>query len=140
MKAKMLSRFNALIALLMGILGFSVTGCAKKYGVPHAELEVSGTVTNQADERLEQMRVTVKQDGRQVLPKTYTNESGRYLEQGYVNVPQSTVDIIVEDPSGIYAPDSIRLAVSYEKTKESKKDEWNRGKATVQQDFQLKKK
>ena len=111
-----------------------------EYGAPYAELEVSGIVTNQEDQRLEDMRVTVKQEGHQTLPRTYTNQEGWYEEQGYIDLPRPTVDIIVEDPSGVYAPDSVRLEVTYDKTKVSKKDHWNEGKATVRQDFKLKKK
>ena len=139
MKARILTRFNALLTFLLGLFGFGMTACLVKYGVPHAELDVSGTITNQKEERLEEICVTIKQEGNQVLPRTYTNEMGRYKEQGNIHMPQSTIDIIVEDPSGVYAPDSIRLAVTYDKSKVDRRDDWNRGKATIEQNFQLKK-
>jgi len=37
MKARMLTRVNALIVFLIGLLGIGTTGCAKKYGVPYFE-------------------------------------------------------------------------------------------------------
>lgn len=140
MKTKFLTFFNALLTFCLTLLGFSSCNFMAEYGVPYAELEVSGIVTNQENQRLEEMRVTVKQEGRQALPRTNTNQEGWYEEQGNIAVPRRTVDIIVEDPSGVYAPDSVRLEVTYDKTKVSKNDHWNEGKATVRQDFKLKKK
>lgn len=140
MKAKLLTSINSLLVFLLGVLGFSSCNYMVKYGVPHAELEVSGMVTNQEEQRLEDMRVTVKQEGRQALPRTYTNQAGWYEEHGYIDVPRNTVDIIVEDPSGVYASDSIHLEITYDKKDVSKSDDWNEGKATVRQDFKLKKK
>ena len=140
MKAKLLTSINSLLVFLLGVLGFSSCNYMAKYGVPHAELEVSGMVTNQEEQRLEDMRVTVKQEGRQALPRTYTNQAGWYEEHGYIDVPRNTVDIIVEDPSGVYASDSIHLEITYDKKDVSKNDDWNEGKATVRQDFKLKKK
>ena len=140
MKAKLLTSINSLLVFLLGVLGFSSCNYMAKYGVPHAELEVSGMVTNQEEQRLEDMRVTVKQEGRQALPRTYTNQAGWYEEHGYIDVPRNTVDIIVEDPSGVYASDSIHLEITYDKKDVSKSDDWNEGKATVRQDFKLKKK
>lgn len=140
MKVKLLTSINSLLVFLLGVLGFSSCNYMAKYGVPHAELEVSGMVTNQEEQRLEDMRVTVKQEGRQALPRTYTNQAGWYEEHGYIDVPRNTVDIIVEDPSGVYASDSIHLEITYDKKDVSKSDDWNEGKATVRQDFKLKKK
>ena len=140
MKAKLLTSINSLLVFLLGVLGFSSCNYMAKYGVPHAELEVSGMVTNQEEQRLEDMRVTVKQEGRQALPRTYTNQAGWYEEHGYIDVPRNTVDIIVEDPSGVYASDSVHLEITYDKKDVSKSDDWNEGKATVRQDFKLKKK
>ena len=140
MKAKLLTSIDSLLVFLLGVLGFSSCNYMAKYGVPHAELEVSGMVTNQEEQRLEDMRVTVKQEGRQTLPRTYTNQAGWYEEHGYIDVPRNTVDIIVEDPSGVYASDSIHLEITYDKKDVSKNDDWNEGKATVRQDFKLKKK
>ena len=39
MKARMLTRVNALIVFLIGLLGIGMTGCfqSKKYGVPYYE-------------------------------------------------------------------------------------------------------
>lgn len=140
MKTKLLSRINALFVFLLGILGFTSCELRTKYGVPYAEIEVSGVVTDQENERLEDIRITVKQEGHQVLPRTYTNQAGWFDENGNIELPTNTVDIIVDDPSGVYAPDSIRLNITYDATKESKKNSWNQGKATIRQDFQLKKK
>lgn len=140
MKAKLLTSINSLLVFLLGVLGFSSCNFMAKYGVPHAELEVSGMVTNQEEQRLEDMRVTVKQEGRQTLPRTYTNQTGWYEEHGYIDVPRNTVDIIVEDPSGVYASDSVHLEITYDKKDVSKNDDWNEGKATVRRDFKLKKK
>ena len=140
MTTKLLTSVNSFLFFVLGALGFSSCNFMAKYGVPYAELEVTGVVTDQEEKCLEDMRITVKQCGYQVLPRTYTNQAGWYKESGDVGALRDSVDIIVEDPSGVYAPDSARLPFILDKSKVSKNDPWNEGKATVRQDFKLKKK
>lgn len=144
MKAKVLNSINALMVMLLAALGFNSCIGEMKYGVQYATLEVSGTVTDSAAQPLEAMRVTVKHHEekweQQMLPRTYTNELGVYNEKNEYAFPYRTLDIIVEDPSGVYERDSVRVEVTYDRKGASKDDDWWEGNAHVQQDFQLKKK
>ena len=69
MKAKILTKINAVIAFLLGVLGFSSCewGMKKygvppddilsKYGTPYAMLEAKGTVTNEQNAPVKSARV-----------------------------------------------------------------------------------
>jgi len=110
-----------------------------EYGCPHATLEVSGTIIDESNQPVENIQVRVKDNGRQIMQDAYSGEEGRYSEQGHI-FPVSTVDLIVTDTAGVYAGDSVRVEVTYDKSHVAKGDHWNEGDAVIQYDFQLKKK
>lgn len=147
MKARILSRVNAFIAFLLGILGFGITGCVKKYGVPddhyliaeygcpYAALEVKGKVTDENLQPLENIRVVTRYQAS--IMETYTDGDGNY-QSGKVEIfPVDSVDIIATDTSGIYPSDSVRVPVTYEHSHKADNN-WDAGEGTVYQDFQLK--
>jgi len=149
MKAKILTRFNALLTFLLGLLGFGLTDCAKKYGVPveygvpHATLEVNGKVTGEDAEPLENIRVVANykfQDSKESLfEDVFTDENGNYQIGRIVIMPRDSIDIIATDTSGVYDADSVRVGVTYDRSNVSEGDRWNKGAGVVYHDFQLKK-
>ena len=145
MKTTFRSGINTLIALVLGLFGFGCSACLCKYGVPHGDIDVSGTVTDQESKQpIENIRITIKSDERSdepVFPVTYTETDGGY--HAYENRhgwPFSQLKIVAEDTSGVYGADSTIVNVQYKENAHSLGDSWNKGKASVRQDFQLKKK
>ena len=143
MKAKLLTGINAVIAALLGMLG--ITGCENKgddnlcmYGVPTATLDLSGAVTDEEHQSLENIRVAVHVDGSQPFRDTlYTTEDGMFTREYDFFPGIEYVDIIVEDTTGVYEKDSVRVTnLKFE----GGDGNWNQGTATVQHDFELKKK
>lgn len=146
MKRKVLTGINALIALLLGILGLN--GCFRvEYGTPHATFEAAGTITDEDNKPLENIRVTLKdryrpnRDYRRTFPAVYTDDGGEYVIGPYNDFfPKDSMDIIVTDTTGVYASDSVSVKVDYDRSKVKWGDNWNSGAGYVHQDFQLKKK
>ena len=157
MKAKVLTRINALLALLLSVLGFN--GCffrvkygvdpnpgpIAEYGCPHAQFEVTGVVTDEHNAPLENVEIIVKEMGntytpREYLQKVYTDEQGTYLYTSDYLFPMDSMDIIATDTAGIYQEDSVRVKVDYDRSGVAPEDHWNAGVGIVYQDFQLKKK
>lgn len=143
MKTKILSLLNVLLTFVLGLLGFQSCDVAKKYGpgpeveygAPYAEYDVSGTITDEEEKPLKNMQIKLKENGVPIAPETYSGEDGKYAlrEEGF---PMNRVDVVVSDTAGVYESDSVNVAVSFE----GGTDGWNAGKATIQHDFQLKKK
>lgn len=151
MKARMLNRINAFITFVIGLLGFGMTGCVKKYGspeppiiaeygCPYATLEVKGKVTDEESQPIENIRVVTHSRYTDDAMETYTDENGNYQFDQTSVFPVDSVDIIATDTAGIYASDSVRVGVSYDRTGVSKEDHWNSGEGSAYHDFQLKKK
>lgn len=146
MRRTILTSINAVIALLLGLLGLN--GCWRaEYGTPHATFEAVGTITDEANKPVENIQVTLKdryrpnRDQRRTFPAVYTDDGGEYVIGPYNGFfPNDSMDIIVTDTSGIYAPDSVSVKVDYDRSKVAWGDNWNKGAGYVHQDFRLKKK
>ena len=146
MKAKFLTRVNALISLILGLFGFGCVSCVEygvpvplaEYGSPYATFEAQGKVTDENARPVEKIRVRIKNRLGTEYPEIYTNENGEYntgmLEGVY---PPDSVDIVVTDITGNYASDSVRVKVNYDRSNVSKSDHWNEGVGSVYQDFRL---
>lgn len=153
MKAKVLTRINALIALLLSVLGFNSCnwgmkygpdpGLMAEYGCPYATFEATGSVTDENAQPVANIHVRVKNKrGNDFYRDTYTGENGEYavyMGRGEFFPPDS-VDVIVTDTADVYAPDSARVEVSYDRSEVSPTDHWNEGKGAIHQDFRLHKK
>ena len=147
MKTKILTGINALIALLLGVLGMGchVPEIITEYGCPHATLDMSGIVTNQESKPLENIQVSLRngdQDEslyRESEPIAYTEQDGNYSVTLDGIFPITSMMVIAKDTTGVYAPDSALVELKYDNSQVSASDHWNRGTATVKQDFQLKK-
>ena len=137
MKAGLLKGINALIAFLLGVLGFTSCEPKLKYGMPYAELEATGKVTNERNEPVRSARVTLKnvpsRDG-------YTDAEGIYSICVTNHFPVDSLSILVSDTDGVYQPDSVRLKVDYDRSDAKQHSGFYRGKGYVYQDFQLKEK
>ena len=147
MKAKVLERMNAILAVLISFLGLSscewgkvkygVPDPAAEYGVPMAEFEMEGRVTDEASQPVPNIRVRVLNND---APEVYTDENGNYRSQSESFFPMQSVEIVAEDTASVYQSDTVRVELEYEETEASKNSHWNEGKTTVRQDFQLRKK
>ena len=152
MKAKILTRFNAMIAFFLTALGFGSCGWMQKYGIPdplveygcpYATFEATGSVTDENAQPVANIHVRVQNKrGNDFYRDTYTGENGEYavyMGRGEFFPPDS-VDVIVTDTADVYAPDSARVEVSYDRSEVSPTDHWNKGKGAIHQDFRLHKK
>ena len=123
------------LCMLTGV-AFTFAAC---YGTPYEpnfEFEASGEITNEGNEPIENVEVTVKYRGCPVCGK-YSDKEGNYLiRQGYFPTVDS-LDIVARDTSGIYEPDSVRMEVVVDPATKTK---WSEGSFVVKQDFQLRKK
>lgn len=148
MRKKALNRINTIIAFLLGLFGVGCGHYEVKYGVPdpgiqpaeygcpYVSLEVSGTIKNEAEQPLKDIKVDISYYGFEA-GSVLSDEEGKYNLQnsdGHVD----SVDIVVKDPAGIYESDSVRVPT--ETRMFDSWDEWQEGESTVHQDFQLKKK
>jgi len=155
MKAKLLTRINSLLSVLVSMLGFS--GCdfyrvkygvpiEAEYGIPYATFEAVGTITDDEDKPLKDIRVQIKSKWQQAdAPEdpalvTSTDETGKYNIYLVDYFPVDSVDLVVRDEAGIYASDSVRVKVDYDRSNVSPGDHWNEGNGFVEQDFTLQKK
>ena len=144
MKTNFFKGLNAILAFLVGLFGF--TSCDEhgelvaEYGCPYATFKVSGNITDEAKQPVENIQVKVKNDGYQIMPEGYSDENGRYMIEDVGAFPVPNVDIIVTDTAGVFDSDSVRVEVTYDRSKVSPDDHWNDGEAVIQYDFQLKKK
>ncbi len=148
MKAKFLTRFNALIGLILALFGFGCVSCVEygvpplvKYGSPYNTLEATGKVTDENAKPLENIRVRIKTKSGAEMHEIYTDADGEYATDMLGGSPYlDSVDIVASDTADVYAPDSVRVKLTYDKSGVAKDDYWNQGAASIYQDFQLKKK
>ncbi len=102
MRKNQLKRYNRLIAFLMSLLGvgggFTITGCEKvspcEYGTPHATYKLNGKVTNENNEGINNIRVTMYYD------TAFTDESGNYNLESINYPPGQEVILTFTDVDG----------------------------------------
>lgn len=145
MKAKLLTRVNAFISLLMGVLGFSsCTEQALMYGVPSGDLVFEGKVVNEEQEELSGIQIVRRGGWKDDIPKMYweeyadtlyTNSEGVYYRKYEGDFPLQYHQITVTDPSGVYASTDTIVTVEYKGSQG-----WYKGQADLKVDFVLKKK
>ena len=145
MKKNILAGINALIAILMGMLGVSCHIGYAEYGSPYATFEMSGTVTDEQEQPLENIQVAVRnrwdrENGSLGYVVCSTNSDGQYAWRTETDPWIDSFEIIVRDTAGVYESDSVNVGLEFDRSGVSKQDHWNCGKAEVQQDFVLGKK
>lgn len=142
MKKKILTGINAMIAAMMGFLAVGCKEPVNMYGVPHADLNVSGTITDEENQPVENIQVSVKLNFNpwsEKIPVAVSAEDGLYEGELEGVFPVQTAMLYADDTTGVYASDSAEVKLTYDKSQVSPSDHWNSGTATVKQDFQLKK-
>ena len=157
MKKETLIIINSLLATLISLLGCGVSDERENYiealyGTPYASSKVEGTITDENDEPLENIQVIIMETesrefflqygftSDEIPPECvcYTNESGFY-EWNSSDYYCDSLSIIVQDTSGVYAADSVRTKMKYNRSGVPANAPLDQGKGLVQQDFQLKK-
>ena len=133
MKAKVRTFMNVLLGAFLGMFGYGCGGYLVKYGCPSAELELSGQVTNEKGEALENIQVVVRPEWMDTL---YTDSEGQFSKTYQGIIPLDEYKIVVNDTAGVYASDSIVQHVKFA----GGDGEWNEGTGKLHADFQLKKK
>ena len=145
------AKLNVLLGAVFTMLGFnncdSIFNGEYLYGSPYAKFDVKGTVTDSDGKSLESVNVTtkevVKEDGKELyayeIKTTSTDTNGRYQQQGswsgYPDENYNTLRVVVTDPNGVYAPDSVEVKL----TRTAKdRDAWCEGTDVGTADFRLK--
>ena len=140
---------NVIVGVLLTAIGFGTSSCVKKYGVPdlpnpmygvpHADLMISGNVTDsQTEEPLQNIQIVAKTSRDFPLVDTlYTDENG-YFNRFYqgVNWQEDSVWLSVSDTAGVYESQQTGEAVNYS----GSSDSWYEGSADIHFDIKLKKK
>lgn len=149
---------NVLLGTVLTLLGFSscrggndegVFPWEVLYGSPYANFDVRGAVLNEAGDRLEGMTVTAKEvfepESENGCPWSYevartkTDASGQYLQHGTWTGGEIREDvglrIVVEDPRGEYAADSVDVRLTH--TDKGNEKTWCYGTDVGVADFRL---
>ncbi|MCR4664512.1 MAG: radical SAM-associated putative lipoprotein [Paludibacteraceae bacterium] len=151
MKAKIITKVNALITLLLGVLGFNSCDMSKKYGppevislygTPYTIIDVKGRVADETNKPLKNIRVELKDIRNKDYPmdEKYTDENGEYTLNRTQDFSTDSIDIVATDTAGVYESDSVRLTVDYDMSDANNHGGFYEGTGHVYQDFQLKKK
>ena len=141
MKARVLwdkiLRVGIKICMLTGV-AFTFAACYAPARIPEREFEATGEITNEEDEKLENIEVSINYS-RCNIYATYSNSIGQYrIHQLFAEYFPDSVDVIARDTSGVYETDSVRVGVEYTPSESPVKTNIA-GKLSVHQDFQLKK-
>ena len=144
MKTKCLKSLNAILVFLLGLLGFS--GCESprvEYGVPHADLDIEGQVTDEEEEALPNIQIVARHGWKDdagtlywqnYADTFYTDLTGHFYRYYEDIFPMEYHRIIANDTSGVYVSDSIDAAVSFS----GGDRHWYKGHATINVTFTLK--
>lgn len=132
-------KWCAMISALLGALGFAATGCgddaydADLYGQPYAKFKIEGAVFNEEGAAVEGAKVYVKNH---YGDTTKTDQNGKYAFNANNLGGYRLLWVMAEDPSGVYAADSVGLSPQYE----GGDGDWYAGSCSTTHDFTLKKK
>ena len=138
MRTKLLHWMNVLIGAVLGMMGYGLSGCAEKYGVPMTDFVISGQVKNEDKEALKDIQIVIKRgwaDGAGTTYWTpdvdtlYTDVSGTFFRYYSDDLPVENHRVIANDTAGVYASDSVDSTLPYAG-----------GKGTLTVDLVLKKK
>jgi len=133
-------KWCAMISALLGALGFAATGCgdgvydADLYGQPYAKFKIEGAVFNEGGKAVEGVKVYVRDH---YCDTAKTDQNGKYVFNANSLGGYLRLWVMAEDPSGVYAADSLALSPQYEG---GDGDPWYAGSCTTTHDFTLKKK
>lgn len=137
---------NWALSGLMALIGFS--GCEKfgavEYGVPHADYEFSGKVTNEQGEPIPDIQVKIHEKMENKfshgLDSTRTDANGKY-KMSFSNFPTKEYHLIATDKdgkeNGSYLSDTTRVEITNDDFYKKGKD-WYNGTARKEVDIILK--
>jgi putative lipoprotein (rSAM/lipoprotein system) len=134
-------KWCAMISALLGMLGYSACGSKDDedglgpclYGQPHAYFKVEGSVLNEEGKAVEGVKVYVQ---RHYGDTATTDQNGKYVFNAKSMGSYRLLWVMAEDPSGVYAADSVGLSPQYE----GGDGDWYAGSCSTTHDFTLKKK
>ena len=136
-------RRSAILAGALSLLGFSCTnfGGKEMYGVPSADFEVKGRVSDSENRPLEDIKVTVRVDDGRAVP-SITDSEGRYAIRTDVFVARDcrawvkAEDIDGDGGGGRFEADSVSVDVERSDFKGASGD-WYNGAAVKEVDIIL---
>ena len=159
MKVRFTRWYNAVLTALLGLLGFescdSEAGGMCEYGTPYADYQFSGTVTDESNSPIKDIKVSAKLVSRKNDgtiesyggDSTQTDGSGKYAFDCRRFISDPDLKLIVEDMDGEAnggAFKSDTIDIDYDKAKKvkdpAKGESWNSGTYAINQDIKLKKK
>lgn len=137
---------NRLLSGTLALLGFSACGSnggdiPLEYGMPHANYEIKGNVTDEAGDKLAGMRVIAKtligsRPNDPYLNDTIaTDAKGAFLFDKKGTTSEGRYRVVCEDPNGVYKSDSTEV-----KMEPKGRDGWYQGSDSKEVNFELKKK
>lgn len=139
-KNKWLMLFNSILSIVLAVFGF--TSCGEEegtveYGCPHAEYELSGTVTDENGQSIKDENIIIQKPySPNDTVKTAANGSFTYKTEMFAIGPDEMV-IIADDPTNVYDNDTVKVVP--QKIKEGD-GHWFQGTYSNKVDFKLKKK
>lgn len=162
MKVRFTRWYNAVLTVLLGLLGFESCDSPDEYGpipveygTPYADYQFSGTVTDESNSPIEDIKVSAKfvyreNDGTIESyggDSTQTDGSGKYAFESRRFISDPYLKLIVEDMDGeanggAFKSDTIDIDYdNAQKVKDPAKGEsWSTGTYAISQDIKLKKK
>lgn len=131
LKIKLLRTVNSPIALILSLLGIqSCGGFVEEYGCPHADLTISGIVTDKNDKPIRGIRVHAQCE----CAADTTDEQGKFHINETSIIPFNEQPLIITDidstENGHYASDTLILHPKYIKDTKNK-SHWYDGEAII---------
>lgn len=162
MKVRLNRWYNAVLTALLGLLGFESCDSPDEYGpipveygTPYADYQFSGTVTDERNSPIKDIKVSAKfvyqmNDGRvetYSVDSTQTDGSGKYAFESRRFISDPDLKLIVEDMDGEAnggAFKSDTIDIDYDNARKVKEpaagESWSTGTYAINQDIKLKKK
>ena len=134
---------NWLIGGLLALLGVATNSCGEhmlKYGVPTADFQVGGQITERGtDKELDDIQVEVKfkNDWESFADTVYTDAEGKYFSEQHGVLPTANDSVIVtfNDTTGAHRSQQVAEKLQYKGGDHS----WYEGKAQLTIDAELEK-
>ena len=128
MKKKLLKTSNSLFAAILALFGVSSCEQGDLYGPPYADsglygcpqseyIEVTGTVTNEAEQPIENIQVVSQWDDGYIKDTTYTDQNGNFELRRDGLYPNRDIKLYFNDidgtANGSYQNDSADVHITY---------------------------